>query len=121
MLRIENLTYRIGRRILIEHASAGINPGHRVGLVGRNGAGKTTLLHLITGALDPDEGSIELPINWRVGITRQEAPILVDGQCLQEILLKNVLGRETGQPLGERVEEADRPARQAQDHNHAAR
>lgn len=74
MLRIENLTYRIGRRILIEHASAGVNPGHRVGLVGRNGAGKTTLLHLITGALDPDEGSIELPTNWRVGMTRQEAP-----------------------------------------------
>lgn len=74
MLRIENLTYRIGRRVLIEQASAGINPGHRVGLVGRNGAGKTTLLHLITGGLDVDDGTIELPSQWRVGITRQEAP-----------------------------------------------
>ena len=74
MLRIENLTYRIGKRVLIDRASVGIDPGHRVGLVGRNGAGKTTLLHLITGALDADEGAIELPTGWRVGITRQEAP-----------------------------------------------
>ena len=74
MLRIENLTYRIGRRLLLDRASAGINPGHRVGLVGRNGAGKTTLLRMIYGMLEPDEGDIELPNAWRVGITRQEAP-----------------------------------------------
>jgi ATPase subunit of ABC transporter with duplicated ATPase domains len=43
MLRIENLTYRIGSRVLFDQASASVNSGHRVGLVGRNGAGKTTL------------------------------------------------------------------------------
>ena len=74
MLRIEDLTYRIGQRILIDGGSADINAGHRVGLVGRNGTGKTTLLHLITGALEPDGGKISYPENWRLGITRQEAP-----------------------------------------------
>jgi ATP-binding cassette, subfamily F, member 3 len=74
MLRIDNLTYRIGPRILLDAASAMINQGHRVGLVGRNGTGKTTLLRLITDALEPDEGSIEWPRRWRVGITSQEAP-----------------------------------------------
>jgi len=74
MLRIDNLTYRIGPRILLDQASAMINQGHRVGLVGRNGTGKTTLLRLITDALEPDEGSIEWPRRWRVGITSQEAP-----------------------------------------------
>ena len=74
MLRIENLTYRIGRRILLDRASAGINSGHRVGLVGRNGAGKTTLLRMITGMMPADDGVIDVPPSWRVGITRQEAP-----------------------------------------------
>jgi ATP-binding cassette, subfamily F, member 3 len=74
MLRIDNLTYRIGPRVLLDAASAMINQGHRVGLVGRNGTGKTTLLRLITDALEPDEGSIEWPRRWRVGITSQEAP-----------------------------------------------
>ena len=74
MLRVENLTYRIGPRTLFEHANFGVNPGHRIGLVGRNGTGKTTLLRMIMGYLDPDEGDIELPNAWRVGITLQEAP-----------------------------------------------
>ena len=51
MLRIDNLTYRIGDRVLFDRASAVVNAGHRVGFVGRNGTGKTTLLRLITGRL----------------------------------------------------------------------
>jgi ATP-binding cassette subfamily F protein 3 len=74
MLRIENLTYRIGKRALFDKASASINGGHRVGFVGRNGTGKTTLLRMITGQLDPDDGVIDMPPRWCVGITRQEAP-----------------------------------------------
>ena len=74
MLRIDNLTYRIGGRVLFEQSNAVVSTGHRVGLVGRNGAGKTTLLRLISGELEPDGGSIDKPARWRVGITRQEAP-----------------------------------------------
>ncbi|MGE5538965.1 MAG: ABC-F family ATP-binding cassette domain-containing protein [Gemmatimonas sp.] len=74
MLRIENLTYRIGPRVLLDGADAAINEGHRVGFVGRNGAGKTTLLRLIAGTLEPDAGRIDRPRRWRVGITSQEAP-----------------------------------------------
>ena len=85
MLRIENMTYRIGKRTLFDRASAAINAGHRVGFVGRNGTGKTTLLKLITGQLDVDEGSIEMPPRWRVGMTRQEAPS--GSQSLTEAVL----------------------------------
>ena len=74
MLRIDNITYRIGPRILLDHASATINPGHRVGLVGRNGSGKTTLLKMVTGILEPDEGVLAMPTRWRIGVSTQEAP-----------------------------------------------
>ncbi len=74
MLRIDRLTYRIGPRILLNQAEATVNPGHRIGLVGRNGTGKTTLLRLIAGKLTADEGSVEVPSRWRVGLTSQEAP-----------------------------------------------
>ncbi len=74
MLRIDNLTYRIGPRVLLEKASVTINPGHRVGLVGRNGSGKTTLLRMITGILEPDDGTLAMPIRWRIGVSTQEAP-----------------------------------------------
>ena len=74
MLRIDNLSYRIGGRTLLDGASAIVDPGHRVGLVGRNGTGKTTLLRLISGALEHDGGEIAVPRRWRIGITSQEAP-----------------------------------------------
>jgi ATP-binding cassette, subfamily F, member 3 len=74
MLRIDKLTYRVGPRVLFDRADAAINPGHRVGFVGRNGTGKTTLLRLIAGEIEPDGGDIGMPARWRVGITRQEAP-----------------------------------------------
>ena len=74
MLRIENLTFRFGKRTLFDRADAAIHAGHRVGLVGRNGTGKTTLLRLIAGVIEPDEGIVDVPPRWRIGMTRQEAP-----------------------------------------------
>ncbi|MGI9381629.1 MAG: ribosomal protection-like ABC-F family protein [Methyloligellaceae bacterium] len=74
MLHINDLTYRIEGRTLLDQASAGLPDRARVGLVGRNGAGKSTLLHLITGTLAPDEGSIQRPSRARIGAVAQEAP-----------------------------------------------
>ena len=74
MLRIDDLTYRVGPRVLLDQATAAINLGHKVGLVGANGTGKTTLLRMITGALSPDGGTIHTPPGWRIGVTAQEAP-----------------------------------------------
>ena len=74
MLQIENLTYRIGPRVLLDEASASIPAGHCVGLVGRNGTGKTTLLKLIMNQIEADGGSISIPPRWRIGVTSQEAP-----------------------------------------------
>jgi ATP-binding cassette subfamily F protein 3 len=74
MLTFSELTYRIGGRTLIETASAQINSGWKVGLVGRNGAGKSTLLHLILGELQPDAGEVALQKGLRVGTVEQEAP-----------------------------------------------
>jgi len=74
LLRIDGLTFRIGRRVLLENTSVTVNSGHHVGLVGRNGAGKTTLLHLIRGALQPESGEISIPAAMRIGITSQESP-----------------------------------------------
>ena len=74
MLRLDQITYRIGPRTLFDGASATVNRGHRVGFVGRNGTGKTTLLGMLIGDTEPDSGSISVPSRWRVGITRQEAP-----------------------------------------------
>ncbi|MGL4395678.1 MAG: ABC-F family ATP-binding cassette domain-containing protein [Hyphomicrobium sp.] len=74
MLHINDLTYRIEGKTILDAATAAIPPGHKVGLVGRNGAGKTTLLRLLKGDIAPDDGSISMPRNARIGYVAQEAP-----------------------------------------------
>lgn len=74
MLTIQDLTFRMAGRVLLEDASVAINAGKRVALVGPNGAGKSTLLKLIQGALQPDQGTIGMPPRWRMGAVSQEAP-----------------------------------------------
>jgi len=74
MLHINDLTYRIGGRLLLESATVAVPKGHKVGLVGRNGTGKSTLFKLITGELTPDGGSINLRPGAKFGMVAQEAP-----------------------------------------------
>lgn len=74
MITIQGLTYRIEGRLLLDSASATVQSGHKVGMVGRNGSGKTTLLGLITGDLQSEAGRIDVPRNARIGSVAQEAP-----------------------------------------------
>jgi ATP-binding cassette subfamily F protein 3 len=74
MLHINDLTYRIGARLLIDHASVALPTGARVGLVGRNGAGKTTLFRIVRGDLSPETGGTMTAKGARIGSVEQEAP-----------------------------------------------
>ena len=92
MLSINEISVRIAGRLLIDHGTAQIVPGARVGLVGRNGAGKSTLFHAIRGELPTESGTITIPPRWRVGSLAQEAP---NGpESLIEIVLKADLERD---------------------------
>ena len=74
MLHINDLTYRIGERLLIDHATVALPAGAKVGLVGKNGAGKTTLFRLIAGEIGSETGGVSRPKNSRIGQVAQEAP-----------------------------------------------
>ena len=115
MLQIENLTYRIGPRVLLDGASASVPAGHRVGLVGRNGTGKTTLLKLIMHELEADSGSISVPPRWRIGVTRQEAPE-GDGALVDAVLAADTELQE----LNAEAETATDPDRIARIHERLA-
>ncbi|MCW2367135.1 ATP-binding cassette subfamily F protein 3 [Sphingobium sp. B7D2B] len=74
MLTINDITVRLGGRVILDAASAALPPRSRVGLIGRNGAGKSTLMKTIIGELDPDGGSVDMPRDTRLGYIAQEAP-----------------------------------------------
>ncbi len=74
VLSLEDLSYSIAGRPLLDHASLMVDAGRRIGLIGRNGAGKSTLLKLIAGVLRPDGGAIRLGNRVKLGYVAQEAP-----------------------------------------------
>ncbi len=111
MLIIENVTVRIGGRVILDGASAAISDGRKVGLIGRNGAGKTTLLRLIQGQTETETGQVQYSKMWRLGAVAQEAPG-TDETLLNTVLAADV---ERTQLLADVESESD-PVRAAEMH-----
>ena len=76
MIEIKNLTLQRGAKVLLNQATATINPRQRVGLIGKNGAGKSSLFALIKGELSPDGGDCVIPKSWKLAAVAQETPAL---------------------------------------------
>ena len=74
MLTLDEITFRIAGRTLLDKTSLTIPAGHRIGLVGPNGTGKSTLFKLIAGELDLDDGEITIASNTTIGMVRQDLP-----------------------------------------------
>ena len=76
MIEIKKLTLQRGLKVLLDKADAVINPGQRVGLIGKNGTGKSSLFALIKGEISQDGGEILIPKTWRLASVSQETPDL---------------------------------------------
>jgi ATP-binding cassette subfamily F protein 3 len=74
MILLKNLTLRRSAKVLLDNVSVTLNPGEKIGLVGRNGAGKSTLFGLINGTLHEDSGDFSMPSQWRLGQVAQNMP-----------------------------------------------
>ena len=84
MLSVNHLTKTFGSRTLFDNISFQINPGEKIGLVGRNGNGKTTLFKIITGKEEFDSGEINKSKNYKIGYVSQninfkENTVLTEG------------------------------------------
>jgi ATP-binding cassette subfamily F protein 3 len=74
MIILKNLSLRRSSKVLLDNASVTLNPGEKVGLVGRNGAGKSTLFALLNGTLHEDKGDFSVPSQWRMAQVAQDMP-----------------------------------------------
>jgi ATP-binding cassette subfamily F protein uup len=72
LLRLDKVSLAYGHRPLLEHAQLEIRRGERVCLVGRNGEGKSSLIRLLSGAAQPDDGSLWIRPGTRIAHLAQE-------------------------------------------------
>ncbi|MBI4237033.1 MAG: ATP-binding cassette domain-containing protein [Deltaproteobacteria bacterium] len=86
MLHIHDLHKAYGQQVLFDGVTLQLNPGERVGLIGRNGHGKSTLLRLIIGEEEADAGTIHIPRHYRIGHLVQHIrctrPTVLEEGCL---------------------------------------
>ena len=74
MIILKNVTLRRSAKVLLDNVSVTLNPGEKIGLVGRNGAGKSTLFGLLNGSLHEDGGDFSSPRQWRMAQVAQNMP-----------------------------------------------
>jgi len=99
VIRVENVTVRVGGIVALDGVSVNVNAREIFGLVGPNGAGKTTLLNVISGVVPASKGRVffegnditRIPLHRRVGIgigrTFQGGELFADLTVLENLLL----------------------------------
>lgn len=88
MIDINDITVRIGSKVLLDHASAHIADGWKVGLVGANGCGKSTLFRVLQGGLETESGDVFFPSGYKVVFVEQEL------QGLEMSILEFILAQD---------------------------
>ena len=85
LLSVQNVTKSFAMNTVLKNISLTLQTNSRMGLIGVNGSGKSTLFRLISGMMEPDEGTISLMRGCRVGMLSQEADIRSDCTVRQEL------------------------------------
>jgi len=86
MISTSNVSLRYGKRVLFEDVTVKFLPGNCYGLIGANGAGKSTFLKILSGELEPNTGSVELPAGQRLAVLKQNQTAYDDQPVLQTVI-----------------------------------
>ena len=89
LVSLEEVGIRFNGPPLLDDVSARIEPGQRIGLLGRNGAGKTTLLRMLAGDHAPDHGAIHLAPKVHIARLVQDVPDGVTGS-IEEVVMRGI-------------------------------
>ncbi|MFX1728127.1 ABC-F family ATP-binding cassette domain-containing protein [Riemerella anatipestifer] len=84
MLNIHDLSVSFNGDYLFESVTFRLNPGDRVGLVGKNGAGKSTMLKILSKEVEPDSGSIASDKEIKIGFLKQDIDFVQGRTVLEE-------------------------------------
>ena len=82
---LTDVTVAYGETEILNHITANINAGDKIGLIGANGAGKTTLLKTLVRRILPEEGSVTHKANLSIGYLEQNSGLAADHTIIEEM------------------------------------
>ncbi|HEY6507799.1 MAG TPA: ATP-binding cassette domain-containing protein, partial [Vicinamibacterales bacterium] len=87
MISVSGVSMRFGSKVLFDDVSTTFSAGRRYGLTGPNGAGKSTFMKLLTGAMDPQKGTVVRPA--KLGVLRQDQYAFDAYRVLDTVIMGN--------------------------------
>ncbi|MDC8446668.1 MAG: ATP-binding cassette domain-containing protein [Nitrosomonas sp.] len=85
LITLEKACLAFGHHALLDHASFQIDPGERVGLIGRNGGGKSSLLKILSGSIKLDDGKLWCASALKIAYVPQEPELVPSSTVFQEV------------------------------------
>jgi ABC-2 type transport system ATP-binding protein len=115
VIEVKGLTRKFGDLVAVDHVEFGVSQGEIFGFLGPNGAGKTTTVRMLTGVIDPTEGTATIqghdilkePLLSRahIAVVPEEANVYLDLSAWQNLMLMAELH---GVARDRRLQEANR-------------
>ena len=90
VISLTEVSKRFGDRQLLQDFTFEFSPQDRIGIIGGNGAGKSTLLNIITGRLEPDEGTVEIGSTIHIGYFDQHSDNLLSAAEQQQRVIEYI-------------------------------
>ena len=87
MISTSGLTLQFGKRVLFKDVSIKFTPGNCYGVIGANGAGKSTFLRLLSGDIEPTNGSIDITPGERLAVLKQNHYEFDDYEVLKTVMM----------------------------------
>ncbi len=87
MISTNNVSLAYGKRTLFEDVTIKFVPGNCYGLIGANGAGKSTFLKILSGEIDPNTGTVDIPAQARLAILKQNHFEYDEFPALQTVIM----------------------------------
>ncbi|QCR21665.1 ABC-F family ATP-binding cassette domain-containing protein [Pontibacter sp. SGAir0037] len=87
MISTSNVSLAYGKRTLFEDVTIKFTPGNCYGLIGANGAGKSTFLKILSGEIEPNTGSVDIPANARLAVLKQNHFAYDEFPTLQTVIM----------------------------------
>ncbi|EMR01459.1 ABC-F family ATP-binding cassette domain-containing protein [Cesiribacter andamanensis] len=86
IVELEGISKSYGDKQLFQNFSYSFRRGDKLGLIGPNGAGKSTFLNILTGAITPDTGTVDVGQTLQIGYYRQEEQIFDPNMRVIEVV-----------------------------------
>jgi ATPase subunit of ABC transporter with duplicated ATPase domains len=87
MIFVNNISMRFAERILFDEVSCTFSAGRRYAVTGPNGAGKSTFMRILTGEIEPTEGSVSRP--KKLGVLRQDQFAFDEFRVIDTVIMGN--------------------------------